>query len=264
MTGEFVCLFMSINYIVIYTFEWLILWYCIIAWSVNFLWIHAEWSVHAYAESWPRKKSSYPEIILCWNNLHEEIKDKIIHNSRKDVKSLTEAYTRNISVVAILMASITFAAAFTVSGWYRRSQEIPITAKKYAYQAFLISDTLAACSSLCVAFICIIARWEDFEFLLYYRNSTQKLTWFAYMATTIAFATGLYTILAPRPLWFMSIATMLLGLCPVLKLLFPLRGTFKSDLLSLVWCHRNGLLVLVIYSLRIVWCSAVARLLFCL
>jgi hypothetical protein len=173
MTGEFVCLFMSINYIVIYTFEWLILWYCIIAWSVNFLWIHAEWSVHAYAESWPRKKSSYPEIILCWNNLHEEIKDKIIHNSRKDVKSLTEAYTRNISVVAILMASITFAAAFTVSGWYRRSQEIPITAKKYAYQAFLISDTLAACSSLCVAFICIIARWEDFEFLLYYRFHTK-------------------------------------------------------------------------------------------
>jgi hypothetical protein len=49
-------------------------------------------------------------------NLHEEIKDKIIHNSRKDVKSLTEMYTRNTSVVAILMASITFAAALTVSG----------------------------------------------------------------------------------------------------------------------------------------------------
>ena len=65
-------------------------------------------------------------------------------------------------------------------------------AKKLAFQAFLISDTLAMCSSLAVAFICIIARWEDLEFLLYYRSFTKKLMWFAYVATTTAFATGLY------------------------------------------------------------------------
>jgi hypothetical protein len=33
-------------------------------------------------------------------------------------------------------------------------------ARKFAFQAFLLSDTLAMCSSLVVAFVCIIARWE--------------------------------------------------------------------------------------------------------
>ncbi|RLM65555.1 hypothetical protein C2845_PM16G04630 [Panicum miliaceum] len=103
-------------------------------------------------------------------NLHKEIKDKITDESRKIVKSLTETYTRNTSIVAILMASITFTAALTLSGWYKSdaagTQGLPIMAKKFAFQAFLISDTLAMCSSLSVAFICVIARWEDLELVL--------------------------------------------------------------------------------------------------
>ena len=66
-------------------------------------------------------------------------------------------------------------------------------ARKIAFKAFLISNALAMCSSLAVAFICVIARLEDLEFLLYYRSFTKKLMWFAFMATTTAFATGLYT-----------------------------------------------------------------------
>jgi hypothetical protein len=181
-------------------------------------------------------------------NLHKEIKDKITDESRKIVKSLTETYTRNTSIVAILMASITFTAALTLSGWYRSdaagSQGLPIMAKKFAFQAFLISDTLAMCSSLSVAFICVIARWEDFEFLLYYRSMTNKIMWFAYMATSTAFATGLYTVLAPRLLplaiaicclpVLLPILTMLLGRWPVLRLQFRLGRSFKSDLLDMV------------------------------
>jgi hypothetical protein len=181
-------------------------------------------------------------------NLHKEIKDKITDESRKNVKPLTETYTRNTSIVAILMASITFAAAFTVSGWYRSdaagSQGLPIMAKTFAFQAFLIFDTLAMCFSLSVAFICVIARWEDFEFLLHYRSITKKIMWLAYMATIIAFSTGLYTVLAPRLLWLaivicclpviVPISTKLLGSWPVLMLWFRLGRTFKSDLLDMV------------------------------
>jgi hypothetical protein len=145
------------------------------------------------------------------------------------------------------MATITFAAAFTLPGGYSTdtgNEGLPIMARKFAFQAFLISDSLAMCSSLAVAFICIIAKWEDFEFLLYYRSFTKKLMWFAYMATTTAFATGLYTVLAPRLQWLavavcvltglLPILTKLLGEWPILKLRFRLGRAFKSELLDMV------------------------------
>ena len=180
-------------------------------------------------------------------NLHKQAKDKVTNLIRKDIKSLTETYTGNTSLVAILIATITFAAAFTLPGGYSTdagNEGLPIMARKFAFKAFLISDTLALCSSLVVAFVCIIARWEDLEFLLYYRSFTKKLMWFAYMATTTAFATGLYTVLVPHLQWLaivvcvlmglLPIVTKLLGEWPILKLRFRLGLAFKSELLDMV------------------------------
>jgi hypothetical protein len=181
-------------------------------------------------------------------NLQKELKDIVTKRSRMHIKSLTETYTNNTSLVAILIATITFAAAFTLPGGYNSDaasdEGHPIMAGKLAFKAFLISDTLAMCSSLAVAFVCILARWEDLEFLLYYRYFTRKLMWFAVMATTTAFATGLYTVLAPRLLWLaiaicvlsvsLPIGTKLLGEWPVLKLRYRLGRTFESELLDMV------------------------------
>ncbi|KAF0890366.1 hypothetical protein E2562_002765 [Oryza meyeriana var. granulata] len=180
-------------------------------------------------------------------NLNKSIKNQVIEKSRKDIRSLTQTYTSNTSLVAILIATITFAAAFTLPGGYSNdagSEGLPIMDRKLAFQAFLISDTLAMCTSLTVAFICIIAKWEDLEFLLYYRSFTKKLMWFAYMATTTAFATGLYTVLIPRLPWLaiaicvvsflLPVLTKLIGEWPILKLRIRLRGTFESELLDMV------------------------------
>ena len=180
-------------------------------------------------------------------NLLEENKEKVTKLIRNDIRSLTQTYTGNTSLVAVLIATITFAAAFTLPGGYSTdagNEGHPIMARKLAFQAFLISDTLAMCSSLAVAFVCIIARWEDLEFLLYYRSFTKKLMWFAYMATTTAFATGLFTVLAPHLLWLavticvltslLPILTKLLGEWPILELRFRLGRNFKSELLSMI------------------------------
>ena len=151
--------------------------------------------------------------------------------------------------MAILIATITFAAAFTLPGGYSTdagTEGLPIMARKIAFKAFLISNALAMCSSLAVAFICVIARWEDLEFLLYYRSFTKKLMWFAFMATTTAFATGLYTVLAPQLPWLavaicivtslLPILTKLLGEWPILRLRFRLGlgQVFKSELLDML------------------------------
>ncbi|KAM3336556.1 hypothetical protein ACQJBY_030519 [Aegilops geniculata] len=188
-----------------------------------------------------------PRDATSHYNLHTRTRGWMANASRKEVKSLTQTYTSNTSLVAILIATITFAAAFTLPGGYNNdagSEGLPIMSKKFAFQAFLISDVLAMCSSFAVAFICIIARWGDYEFLIYYRSVTKKIMWFAYVATTTAFSTGLYTVLAPRVHWLaiaicimvalLPILTKLLGEWPVLKLRFRLGKTFNSDLLSMV------------------------------
>ncbi|KAF8730808.1 hypothetical protein HU200_016671 [Digitaria exilis] len=188
-----------------------------------------------------------PEDARSIDNLHKDAMEKVTKSSREHIKSLTQTYTGNNSLVAILIATITFAAAFTLPGGYSTdpgNEGLPILSRKYAFQAFLISDTLAMCSSLAVAFICVIAKWEDLEFLLYYRSFTKKLMWFAYVATTTAFSTGLYTVLAPHLFWLaitvcvltslLPILTKLLGEWPILKLRFRLGRTFKSELLDMV------------------------------
>jgi hypothetical protein len=188
-----------------------------------------------------------PDAANDTYNLHKLMKDRKTSQSKQDIKELTQTYTSNTSLVAILIATITFAAAFTLPGGYSNdagSEGLPIMSRKVAFQAFLISDSVAMFSSLAVVFISIMARWEDLKFLLYYRSFTKRLMWVAYIATTIAFATGLYTILAARLLWLaiticlmsvlLPILTWLLGEWPVLKLRCHLGKTFKSELLDMV------------------------------
>ncbi|KAJ4794762.1 ankyrin repeat family protein [Rhynchospora pubera] len=212
---------------------------------------------------WPLAETTERAKTLNWNEVlmmmkkasptaltfisSQAAKKEITAKSIEEIKSLTQTYTSNTSLIAILIATITFAAAFTLPGGYSNdlgSEGLPIMAKKIAFKVFLISDTLAMCSSLAVAFICILARWEDIEFLLYYRSFTKKLMWFAYMATTVAFAFGLYTVVAPHILWMailicivsvgLPFLTKLLGEWPLLKLRFRLGRDFQSDFLDMV------------------------------
>ncbi|TVU26039.1 hypothetical protein EJB05_28566, partial [Eragrostis curvula] len=171
----------------------------------------ATWELHdvfKYAktinwnEVYMRMLKADPDDATSLYNLHLRANETVTDEARNGIRSLTQTYTSSTSLVAILIATITFAAAFTLPGGYSNdteSQGLPVMARKLAFQAFLISDTLAMCSSLAVAFICVTARWEDLKFLLYYKSVTRKLMWFAYMVTTTAFATGLYTVLAQSP-----------------------------------------------------------------
>jgi hypothetical protein len=80
-----------------------------------------------------------PKIATSTYNLHGAVKDEVTNASRKDVKTLTKKYTSNTSVVAILIATITFAAAFTLPGGYSTdagNEGHPIMARKLAFQAF--------------------------------------------------------------------------------------------------------------------------------
>ncbi|KAJ4765848.1 Ankyrin repeat family protein [Rhynchospora pubera] len=201
------------------------------------------------------KTLDWTEVLMMMKNANpesltllprQEAKREITEKSIEEIKTLTNTYTNSTSIVAVLIATITFTAAFTLPGGYSNdsgSEGLPVLARKAAFKAFIISDTLAMCSSLAVAFICVIYRWEDRKFLLHYRSLTEKLMWFAYMATTVAFATGLYTVLKPRITWLailicllpiVPFLTYLLGKWPIWKLRWRLGSAYKSDLLDLL------------------------------
>ncbi|KAJ1685368.1 hypothetical protein LUZ63_016758 [Rhynchospora breviuscula] len=186
-------------------------------------------------------KASHTNLAFISN---QDAKQTLTEKSIEKIESLTQTYTNSTSLVAILIATITFAAAFTLPGGYNNDSGLPIMARKVAFKIFLISDTLAMCSSLVVAFMCILARWEDLRFLLYYRYITKKLMWFAYMAAIVAFASGLYTVVAPRIMWLavlifimssgLPFLTKLLGEWPLMKLRLRLGCDYQSKLLEMV------------------------------
>ncbi|KAJ1695547.1 hypothetical protein LUZ63_012245 [Rhynchospora breviuscula] len=173
----------------------------------------------------------------------DEAKYMIKHKAIEEVKSLTKRYISNTSLVAALLATITFAAAFTLPGGFSSDPSdagVPIFARKAAFQSFLISDTIAMCSSLTVVFLCILATWEDLDYLLHYRKITKALMWSAYATTTVAFGTGLFTVMAPKSLWIAVLILLLSCLLPFLskiigdwpKIMVRLRvgHHFRSDL----------------------------------
>ncbi|KAJ1695546.1 hypothetical protein LUZ63_012244 [Rhynchospora breviuscula] len=173
----------------------------------------------------------------------DEAKYTIKQKAIEEVKSLTERYISNTSLVAALLATITFAAAFTLPGGFSSDPSdagVPIFARKAAFQAFLISDTIAMCSSLTVAFLCILATWEDLDYLLHYRKITKALMWSAYTTTGVAFGTGLFTVIAPKSSWLAVLILLLSCLLPFLskiigdwpKIMVRLRvgRHFRSDL----------------------------------
>lgn len=176
-------------------------------------------------------------------NLYEDIQNKVVDHSKKDIKSLTETYTNNTSVVAILMASVTFAAAFALPGGYSSVagiEGLATMARKPAFQAFLIFDAIGMCSSLSVSFLCVKIRSMDYEFFIRHRHVTKWFLWVAYIATVIAFATGLYTVVGPRVHWLaITICVLalvfpnvmvLIGEWPIMKLR---RKTYKSNFLDM-------------------------------
>ncbi|KAG1367979.1 ankyrin repeat-containing protein [Cocos nucifera] len=185
---------------------------------------------------------------VCKSELWHEANKKLAQEATGQIQSLTQRYTQNTTTAAILIATVTFAAAFTMPGGFSGNegpdQGLPILARKAAFKVFLISDTIAMITSLASAFLCIIAGWEDIDFLLHYRAFTRKLLWCAFAAMSVAFATAMFVVIAPGNLSLailicilccpLPFLTYFLGLWPLYKLRLLFRGKFRPDLLEQV------------------------------
>ncbi|KAF8700718.1 hypothetical protein HU200_034069 [Digitaria exilis] len=116
-------------------------------------------------------------------------------------------YDSMLGVVSVLVATVTFASAFTLPGGYYQNGTdssngvagAPLLAGSYAFDAFILSDTLAFICSCMATFSLVFAgvpamdipvRCRYFEIsALLLRSSGRSLV--------VAFALGLYLVLAP-------------------------------------------------------------------
>ncbi|KMT16473.1 hypothetical protein BVRB_3g050910 isoform B [Beta vulgaris subsp. vulgaris] len=144
-------------------------------------------------------------------------------------------------VIAVLLATITFAAGFTVPGGFNDSG-VPILINEGAFKVFLISNAYAMCSSM-------LALFSLFWFMTGKASEALKLIDLsvfvlqqAFYGTIVAFMTGVYVTISPKALWT---AILVCILCSGLILC-----SFKplNMLLSRIFSFAHGILHTVAVS----------------
>jgi hypothetical protein len=134
---------------------------------------------------------------------------------KKEYFSISERGIETRVLVVALVATVTFAAAFTMPGGYKNEQGTAVLLKNAAFVVFVISDAIAMVLSTSALFMHFYwARFgtrgqmeEDMKGNFSYWTST--LTICAIPPMVIAFITGSYAVLAPS-LW-LAITTCFIG-----------------------------------------------------
>ncbi|KAI3866940.1 hypothetical protein MKX03_021983 [Papaver bracteatum] len=176
----------------------------------------------------PRVKStlSYPYIceIATYDRLHyypeetrweqrKEVEERA--HKRRDLGKL-ENLSQIHMVVAALIATVAFAAGFTVPGGYKSdgpNEGMATLAKKAAFIVFVVSNSLAMLVSVYAVFIHF---WSKFQAtVLSYKYElisvavpTLACTFVAILAMSIAFVTGTYTVLSHIPRLAIPVCTL--------------------------------------------------------
>ncbi|XWS11167.1 hypothetical protein CRYUN_Cryun38cG0060500 [Craigia yunnanensis] len=126
-----------------------------------------------------------------------EVVDPKAQFSVNDIKSREMAQT--ISLMATLIATFTFTAAFTLPGGFKSAGKdggVALLISKAAFQAFVVTDTIAMTSSITAA---VIVFWSssrrDSESFMDTLPFAIGLTWISLIAMSLAFVTGLVVVL---------------------------------------------------------------------
>ncbi|KAF8410682.1 hypothetical protein HHK36_003215 [Tetracentron sinense] len=106
-------------------------------------------------------------------------------------------------MVATLIATVTFAAAFTMPGGYINNagpdQGLAALSSSKHLEWFMISDSIAMACSITAACLIFWGAVSGKDSYVYYFASATVLTYIALQATAIAFSTGVVAVLPDRP-----------------------------------------------------------------
>lgn len=143
--------------------------------------------------------------------------NKNVNGIAKELKKLHREginnATNSITVVAVLFATIAFAALFTVPGGYGYTVSGEATVANSAlFQIFFISNAFALFTSLAVVVVQItLVRWET-KSQRKVVEVINKLMWLASACTTVAFIASAYIVAGRHELWLAITVTLIGGI----------------------------------------------------
>ncbi|CAE6196810.1 unnamed protein product [Arabidopsis arenosa] len=156
-------------------------------------------------------KKIVPRSYIKSKNKEGELAQDIFTNGHKELRKEGEKWMKDTAtscmLVATLIATVVFAAAFTVPGGNNEESGLPILQKKKWFNIFILSDAVALCSSSTsiVIFLSILtSRYAEDDFLvsLPSRLMLGLLALFvSIIAMVIAFCATLFLIYDRRLAW---------------------------------------------------------------
>ncbi|KAK4855778.1 hypothetical protein QYF36_010801 [Acer negundo] len=138
----------------------------------------------------------------------------------KDINDIEKRKDSHL-VVAALIATVTFAAAFTLPGGFKNEEGsdkgTAILSKKSAFQAFVITNSIAMVLSITAVFhnFVMSVGFQKYVFLLSHASYYSLV---AMGSMVVAFITGSYAVLSPS--LGLSIVTIFIGLTFFLLVLY--------------------------------------------
>ncbi|KAK3220196.1 hypothetical protein Dsin_014166 [Dipteronia sinensis] len=188
-----------------------------------------------------------------WKNMEDETAKDVFRKEHKELAEQGEKWMKDTAdscmLVSTLIATVLFAAAFTIPGGIINDKGIPIFLRTNTFTLFAISDTLGLFSSLTslLMFLAILtSRYEVEDFL---ESLPKKLIiglgslFLAIAAMIIAFGAALTIILSERWNWVYVPVTILASIPVIIfvRLQLPLfvqmvRSTYGFSIFRLD-CH---------------------------
>ncbi|RWW13458.1 hypothetical protein GW17_00022832 [Ensete ventricosum] len=118
--------------------------------------------------------------------------------------------TNSVTVVAVLFATVAFAAIFTVPGG-SEDDGIAVAVHATAFRVFFIFNAVALFTSLAVVVVQITLVRRETKSERRVVEVINKLMWLASVCTTVAFLTSTYIVLGRRLQWAAILVTLIGG-----------------------------------------------------
>ncbi|GAB2221731.1 hypothetical protein Drorol1_Dr00012917 [Drosera rotundifolia] len=131
------------------------------------------------------------------NNVESEIQRVPQSSDSKFMKGYKER-ANTLTLVATLIATITFAAGFTVPGGYDQTTGVPIFMHRTSFSVFIICNSVALYSSIMVVVALIWAQLGDYNLVSSALTLALPLLVVALTMMSVAFMAGTYVFASPH------------------------------------------------------------------
>ena len=155
------------------------------------IWSLLQFIIYILKEAYANKDKNLKNILYRKKHaLFKQIKDS------KTRKELSGA----LVLMATLIATVTFAAAFTIPGGFKAEDPhkgMVVLGRNVAFRAFVITDTIAMTSSMMAAVVLVTMPFRaNKKISSSSLGVSLLLLWVALVTMGIAFVTGLYAVLS--------------------------------------------------------------------